>query len=327
MHQVGELPPGHLLFKDFAKDNALVRDDILWTGRACPELTEIGRCIISSAHQNVIQACYWNQNFGWQFLLSDLAVSEDTKLYIRTKPCAFSSTQDKALFVLRTLHRLHRFLLPFFKCSGKPALFVEHLAMFVKYAPSEIYNSEPVFMKFLEVLYHHFSFAHVMDVHNLIIGIATGYTSLGSEDQEVCRIYINNVPRHINLPFDWTWSAIAQESPLLRKVLDHNKKWKRANSENQGDVDSKLLGLKTTRDDSEMLGAFMLARNSEVHGGQNIREEICEGEATTSNEDEASTSNKDEASTSNEDEASTSKERMVCNSSTFCASAFYAFFY
>jgi len=50
----------------------------------------------------------------------------------------------------------------------------------MKSPPRQIYVSEPAFKKFIEAMYHHFSFVEHMDVHNLIIGLATSYNSLGS---------------------------------------------------------------------------------------------------------------------------------------------------
>ena len=165
MHQDGELPHGHILLEQFAKDHPLITDDLLCTGRTCPKMTDLGRRILSSAHQDVIESYYHNLHFGGNFLVSDLVVSEERRLYIRTRASAFSSTENKVRGVLLTLRRLHRHLLPFFLWDRKYALFVSHLSKLVKSPPRQIYVSEHAFKKFLEVLYHRFSFAEHMDVH------------------------------------------------------------------------------------------------------------------------------------------------------------------
>ena len=135
MHQDGELPPGHILFEQFAKDHPLITDGLLCTGRTCPKMTDLGRRILSSAHQDVIEWYYQNLHLGGNFLVSDLVVSEERKLYIRTRASAFSSTENKVRGVLLTLRRLHRHLLPFFLWDRKYALFVSHLSKFVKSPP------------------------------------------------------------------------------------------------------------------------------------------------------------------------------------------------
>lgn len=223
-HQEGELPPGHMLLEKFVKKNPLITDDVLCTGRATPKMTDIGRRILSSGHHDVIKSYYQNLDLG-DFELDDLVVSDERKLYIRTRAHAFTSIEnkDKVCSVLLALRRLHRHLLiPFFSLNGNYALFVRHLSKFVRSPPRQIYESEPTFRKFLEVLYHHCSFAELMDVHYLIIGLSTGYNSLGSFDQEICRAYINTVPQHIDLPNGWSWLAVARGCPILTEVLGHN---------------------------------------------------------------------------------------------------------
>ncbi|KAL6867711.1 hypothetical protein ACP4OV_015735 [Aristida adscensionis] len=233
-------------FKTFVETRRLVKFKWLFNKRRCLLPTKVGAKILSSGINHIIDIFLNGKTYS-SFTIDQLLVSEDGSVSIDKIPVSEGSLQNLLLDLRRFLRLVQESCLGGNQVTIIPMPFMRHLKQFVQHPPESIKESPEALKKYLSILRHHFAFAKVYDVYYLVIGLATAYSSFGSEDKAAFRSIVNDINKGQN----WSWSGVAKTCPVLRKVF--------------------LFGHIAAKH-NEMLGLFIFWRHSEIHGPQNCLE-------------------------------------------------------